>query len=142
MIHTIKRYNFITILQGYWLISPLVILLYLYLTTLNLHISFVKLLNEAPFAFSFLNACIAFTQSYWLKMLDGKNQKHYLILAFVQQLVSLNVLGAGLSFLSLKQTTYTSSKLPKAFFILGCAVLCLSILVSGLLLIQIFHHHI
>ena len=139
MLHTLKRYNPITILQGYWLVSPLVILLYLYLTTLNLHISFTELLNQAPFAFIFLNACIAFTQSYWLKMLQGKNQKRYLSLALIQQLVSLNVFGASLVFLSLKRTSSeTSSKQPKAFFLLGSFVLGLSILVSSLLLLQAF----
>lgn len=137
MLHTLKRYNPITILHGYWLVSPLVILLYLYLTTLNLHISFTELLNQAPFAFIFLNACIAFTQSYWLRTLQGKSQKHYLWLSLIQQLVSLNILGAALVLLSLKRlSNEAAAEPPKFFFILGCTVLCLSILVSTLLLIQ------
>lgn len=137
MIQTIKRYNPFPILQGYWLISPILILVYVYLTTLNLHISFTELLNQAPFAFIFLNACIAFTQSYWLKMLKGKQQKHYLFVALAQQLVSFNILGAALVFLSLRRgSNEASDEQPKAFFLLGCGVLCLSILVSGLLLAQ------
>lgn len=138
MIQSLKRSKPSQLLQGYWLISPLLVLLYLYLATLNLQISPLELLNQANFAFIFLNACIAFTQSYWLKSLAGVQQKRYLQLAFLQQLASLNLLGAILVFCSLRTDEEKTQPTGKLFFFLGCGILILSFFVSSLILLQQF----
>ena len=129
-----------TILMGYWLVAPVLFYTYLFLSSLQSQVSVQTLIQQVPeialgnltISLMLLQACLLFFISRLSQSKDGL-LGHFMIIAILQQLITVNLIGVGLGFLFYRSLLPVDekieSKIKLIFYLLAGFVL----LISGLL---------
>lgn len=89
-----------TYLLAYWLISPLLYLIYVYIISQNAGTPFRELLNTPTVALAFLIACMTLVLAGMLKLAHDENEntvRVFSLYSAVQQLLVGNLIGVLLS---------------------------------------------
>ncbi|MGY3765488.1 hypothetical protein ACWOAH_02915 [Vagococcus vulneris] len=125
------------VLIGYWLLIPVVFLSYTGLTAIKLSVSFQQLLTDSgTFAVGLLLICLMLVMALMMMMIDSQHEvllKKYLVFAMIQQVVTLNVIGAVAAFLyyrTLSQQEDSEQKLTPAMVGVMGFILILSLIMS------------
>lgn len=126
------------LLIGYWLVLPLIFLLYLFLTASRMNVQFSDVLVQLPgFTISFLLSCLMWIQGIVFIRTKTEMRGKFLFFAIIQQALTLNFIGAIFSYFALrkKSTEYQfASKTEKmSFYCFWMLILFLSLFVTFLM---------
>lgn len=99
-----KQTKFYKLLIGYWFATAFLFFSYAGLTCLNQQISFQELLTTVPtFSLGFLLSCMMLVMGVMLSKMDKRETSRksmfgkFILFAFIQQLLTFNIIGAILS---------------------------------------------
>lgn len=126
------------LLIGYWLVLPLIFLLYLFLTASRMNVQFSDVLVQLPgFTISFLLSCLMWIQGIVFIRTKTEMRGKFLFFAIIQQALTLNFIGAIFSYFALrKQSTeyqFASKTEKMSFYCFWMLILFLSLFVTFLM---------
>ena len=126
------------LLIGYWAMVPLLFFGYVALTATKLNSSWGDLITQLPgFSVCLLISCLMLMQAVVFLQTKAELRGRFLLLAVVQQVLTLNIVGAILAYITLKKQYmlghFASKKEKYAFYGYWGVILLLSVLITFLL---------